>query len=184
MSSFSSVVQQRIRASSLDEKRKQEALGKLAHANDDEIAVLFGVMNIRASWVLRGRHDPIAELLKGAHLLIWDSGARYDDWRRLPSAKSRISSHRSDGTQYHVDGPLVHTVLFGRLGDRTWLQLENHPVGVGHGVDYVKYKISNENQGPYGSSPYLDKRPIEVHPRTYWRELGDFPTTGLDRSIG
>jgi hypothetical protein len=63
-----------------------------------------------------------------------------------------------------VDGPFVHTVLFGQIDNRTWLQLEGHPQGFGHVVDWFKYKFTGENQGPYGSSRHHDNQPFEFRP--------------------
>ncbi len=119
-------------------------------------------------------------------LRIQDSGRRYDDWKRL-TTDSRPSSHPSDVPAYQVKGPLVHAALFGQIGDRTWLQLEGNPLDArhffGHAYDLFAYAFTQKNQGPYGSSRYIDSRPLEVQPRLYWREIGDFPT-GLDRSVG
>jgi hypothetical protein len=176
-----------IQKSSLEDKAKQEVVKNSYHASDAELEILFSVMNIRAYWVLQRRGgDKIAEILKGAHVRIQDSGRRYDDWKRL-SDDPRPSSHPSDVQAYQVKGPLVHAALFGQIGDRTWLQLEGNPLDVrhffGHAYDFFAYTFTHENQGPYGSSRYIDTRPLEVQPRTYWREIGDFPT-GLDRSVG
>jgi hypothetical protein len=189
MSSFFPIVRDRIRQSCLEEDRKREVWQNLFHANDDELAVLFGVMNIRATWSLTGRDDPIAEILRGAHVRIWDDGSRYEDWKRLPTAEVRpFSSHRSDDTQYHVDGLLVHTALFGRIDNVTWLQLENHAAGIrhviGHVFDYFDYASTLKNQGPYGSSRYIESRPMIVYPLAYWRVFNDAPPSGDMGSIG
>jgi hypothetical protein len=190
MSSFFPIVRDRILQSCLEEGRKQEIRQILLHGkpSDAELAVLFGVMNIRASWSLLGRDDPIAEILRGAHVRVWDDGSRYEDWKQLPGVQPRPSSHPSDGTQYHVDGPLVHTALFGKIGNLTWLQLENHSVGItnipGHALDYIKYISTRKNQGPYGSSRYIDSRPMRVFPHTYWRVFNDAPPSGDMGSIG
>src|SRR5262249_53085431 len=103
------------------------------------------------------------------HVRIFDFGSRYEAWKGLPSASRRRSSHHSEGDQFHVNGPLVHTVLFGKIANRTWMQLEGHPQGFGHVIDWFKYSITGENQGPYGSSHHVENRPIEIKPPTRWR---------------
>ena len=148
----------RIQACDLDEDEKRTALRNLKHAHVDETDILYGVFEIRATWRFT------AEILKGAHVRIFDMGARYDDWKSFPSASTRRSSHHSDGPQYHVNGPLVHTVLFGKIGNWTWLQLEGDPQGFSHVIDWLKYSITRKNQGPYGSSHYVENRPIQILP--------------------
>jgi hypothetical protein len=176
-----SLVAQRIQTSDLSPGEKRKALDNFGHAHSDEIAILFGLFDLHASWkwpsevlsdprarTVRGPDYAAGEILCGAHVRIWDNGAHYDCWRCLRSADDRHSSHHSEGKQYHVDGPLVHTALFGRIGPWTWVQLERHPWDFrhffGHTFDAIKYAASHENQGPYGSSRYTERRYIEVLP--------------------
>ena len=153
-----------IQYSDLDEDEKREALDNYHRATADEIDILHAIFNDPATWTWVG------EILRGAHARIVDKGARYDDWTTLPSADTRSSSHHSDGPQYHVDGPLVHTLLFGKFGNCTWVQLERHPLYdvvniVGHAIDWIKYETADENQGPYGSSGHIEgNRPIVILP--------------------
>jgi hypothetical protein len=151
-------VEYRIRLSDLEEDRKREALHNLLRASAAEASILFDIFEVPNTW----RYT--AEILRGAHLRIHDSGALYDAWKGLHGADTRGSSHKSDAPQYHVDGPLVHTVLFGRLDGRTWVQLEGRPVGIGHLIDYFRYRITHKNQGPYGASEYRESRPLEFLP--------------------
>lgn len=144
-----------IQDSDLGADQKREAQHKLRRATADEVDILYRLLEAPQSWKFTG------EILRGAHVRICDKGARYDDWKTLPTADTRSSSHQSDGDQYHVDGPLAHTILFGKFGDWTWLQLESHPIYdlvslIGHGLDYVNYLRSGDNQGPYGSSPHAE----------------------------
>ncbi len=137
-----------------DEKRK--AQHNLWRATPDEVDILARVFEIPETWKFTG------EIFRGAYVRIVDKGARYHDWKTLLTAGTRSSSHQSHGDQYHVDGPLAHTILFGRFANCTWLQLENHPIHdvvsfVGHMIDYVNYKRSGDNQGPYGSSPHAER---------------------------
>jgi hypothetical protein len=170
---------QRIQTSTLDLDEKHKAVSNAGHAHADEIEILLDVLTLRSSWQL-ARGVPIdphvrdfsvpdlrtGALLRGAHLCIWDNGAFYDRWRNLRSAGTRHSSHKSEGQQYHVDGPLVHTALFGKLSPCTWLQLEGHPwPSVGHIIDWIRYKyITGDNYGPYGKSPYTESRCIDIIP--------------------
>jgi hypothetical protein len=158
----------RIQVSDLDEDHKREALDNLGRSNFDERQVLYGILETKWAWAYAG------EILRGAHVQIFDMGARYEDWSTLKSADSRGSSHASEGDQYHIDGPLVSTVLFGKTGSWTWVQLEGHTQWhPGHLIDFFKYKIAGENQGPYGSSRYVENRPIRIanpvkHEPTSW----------------
>jgi hypothetical protein len=176
-----SLVAQRIQTSTLDPDERRKALSNFGHAHADEIEILFDVLDLRSNWLL-ARGVPIdpresncsvpdrrtGAVLRGAHLRIRDDGAFYDSWKSLRSADSRHSSHQSEGKQYHVDGPLVHTVLFGKISPWTWLQLERHPWdfrhSVGHALDAIRYKFTGQNYGPYGTSPYTDSRYIEIMP--------------------
>jgi hypothetical protein len=146
-----------------DEKRK--ALHNLRRATPDEFDILRRLFEIPEAQKLVG------EIFRGAHVRLCDKGARYQDWKTLPTADTRSSSHQSDGDQYHVDGPLSHTILFGKFGGWTWLQLENHPTydvvsWVGHMIDYINYKRSGDNQGPYGASPHAEHNNPLVIPAT------------------
>ena len=160
----------RIQESDLEEDAKHKALRNLLHANLDEFDILYGILEIKATWRFAG------EILRGGHVRIFDMGDRYDAWKKLPSADTRRSSHRSDGPQYHVNGPLVQTVLFGVSGNWTWVQLEGNPQGLGHIIDWIKYSVTHENQGLYGSSSHVENRPIAipsappyvVEPRPAW----------------
>src|SRR5262245_48814719 len=144
-----------IQESDLAEDQKREAQHNLLRATADEVDILSHLFDIPESWKFTG------EILRGAHVRISDKGARYDDWKSLPTADTRHSSHQSNGDQYHVDGPLSHTILFGRFSGWTWLQLESHPIQdlvsfFGHMIDYINYKRRSYNQGPYGASPHAE----------------------------
>jgi hypothetical protein len=132
-------------------------------ANPDEIKILADVMRIKAAQQYFG------EVMRGAHVEIVDGHAAYHVWRTLKTAKSRASSHQSEGTQYQVSGPFSKAILFGKRRDVTWLQLEGHPWSgvqsrLGHIVDFFRYKVTGKNQGPFGSSPYVEKNPLRIQP--------------------
>ncbi len=176
-----SLVAQRIQTSTLEPDEKRKALSNFGHANACELEILWDVLDLHGMWLL-ARGVPIdpresnhsvpdrrtGAVLTGAHLRIRDDGARYDHWKSLNSADTRHSSHPSEGKQYHIDGSLVHTALFGKLSPWTWLQLERHPWdfrhSFGHAWDAIRYKFTGRNYGPYGTSPYTDSRYIEILP--------------------
>jgi hypothetical protein len=144
-----------IEESDLAADEKQKAQRNLRRATPDEFDILYRLFEIPEARAVAG------EIFRGGHVRICDKGARYDDWKSLPSADTRHSSHQSDGDQFHVDGPLSHTILFGRFSSWTWLQLESHPIQdvvsfFGHMIDYINYRRSGDNQGPYGASPHAE----------------------------
>jgi len=111
----------------------------------------------------------LEQIIAGAHVRLDDEGKTYDSWAKLDKIQPRISSHPSDSPQYGIRGPFVKELLFSRVKEKegkcyTWFQLENHPVKFGHYIrhmlDYFRYKITKENQGPYGSSPATDSKPL------------------------
>ncbi len=146
-----------------DPAARKQLLHNLHRANPDEITILANLMKIKDA------QRSFREVLSGAHVTIFDLGQRYKAWQALTSADSRPSSHKSDGTQYHVDGPFCHTILFGKRGSLTWLQLEDHPLGgvknfAAHIGDWVKYSVTHKNRGPYGSSSHTDNNPLYYLP--------------------
>ncbi len=146
-----------------DPAARKQLLHNLNRANPHEITILANLMKIKDA------QRSFREVLSGAHVTIFDLGERYYVWKALKSADARRSSHPSDGAQYHVDGPFCHTILFGKRGSLTWLQLEDHPLGgvknfVGHTTDWVKYSVTHKNRGPYGSSSHTDNKPLYYLP--------------------
>lgn len=115
--------------------------------------------------------DQLKEIMMGAHVRLADDGHLFEEWsKKIQDKQSRISSHPSDSVQYGIRGPLVKELLFSRVKEKgkvyTWFQLENHPVTFGHiirhMIDFFKYKIFNENQGPDGSSKATHHNPIII----------------------
>jgi hypothetical protein len=146
-----------IEQADLDTDLKLEALSNAHRATAAERYILAGIFGSPAMWQLAG------EIFSGAHVRIHDGIARYSDWITLPSADTRRSSHWSMGPQYHVDGPLIHTMLFGWARNWTWFQFEDHTSQEpGHYFDYLNYVQTKENQGPYGTSAYTEQRAVEV----------------------
>lgn len=113
--------------------------------------------------------EEFQQILVGAHVRLEDNGKAYAEWvKTMNDKKLRLSSHPSDQSQYAIQGTMIKELLFSRLEDNgntyTWFQLENHPVSLGymirHMKDYMKYLITSENQGPYGSSKATHNAPI------------------------
>jgi len=144
---------------------KQSLLSNLERATWDETHVLDDLFSI----IDAAAPKTLSEIFRGAHVVIYDARENYLQWHNLKSASERPSSHYSYDEQYEVAGPLCHTILFGTIGGHTWLQMENHSYDasmIKHGIDYVKYKKSGRNQGPYGSSAYTDKNPLWIKSTT------------------
>ncbi len=121
----------------------------------------------------------LREVLCGAHVLV-DDPELYDQWR-FPESRERLSSHHK-----HVDkqrwpdlglkGPLVREKLHGRTANGTWIQLEKTPATMGSGIrlpnwhdvmhlwDYVVYRITRRNVGPWGLSGATESRPMYLSP--------------------
>jgi len=121
----------------------------------------------------------LREVLCGAHVLI-DDPDLYGRWR-FPQDRERISSHHRniDKRRYPdigLKGPLVREKLHGRTETGTWVQLEKTPVALGPGVhlpsatdlkhlmDYVVYRITKSNVGPWGLSKDTERRPMYLSP--------------------
>lgn|GEM_PF-1369174 len=157
----------------------------------------------------------IAEMFKGAQIHIKGT-TPYEDWaknHKLPNIVSRdgASSHKSDDKQFAIRGKLFAENLFGTRtrgnGQKySWFQLERHPAGsvdnnifnkisntLLHLVDYLVYKFTGENVGPYGTSKYRETNPCyaeeffrkELKPSTvnkkYWTNmLFDNPSIEFD----
>ena len=119
------------------------------------------------------------DVLCGAHVLV-DDPSLYDTWR-FPRSRQRLSSHHKtvDKTQYPdigLKGPVVREKLHGRTSSGTWVQLEKTPASMGDGfrlpnwhdvqhlADYVVYRITKRNVGPWGLSAATEKRPMYLSP--------------------
>jgi len=113
------------------------------------------------------------EILGGAYVRLYDDGQYYKffkkNYRINGNMHERVSSHDSKGKQYGLMGNAVGEMLVGKDFDTekqrtyTWFQLERTPCTwnpwhfVKHIGDYVLYKLSGHNQGPWGSSPLIEK---------------------------
>jgi len=135
---------------------------------------LMGFMYVQ---VAQQHRDIMREILSGAHLVLLkdqvDSShgpisayAMLENW---PGAYKRASSHRSDAQQYGIpQGQVLHTILLGKIGGKTWFQFEGNGVNgvwtfILHMCDYVEYKLTGRNIGPLGTSKYTDRTPLLIH---------------------
>jgi hypothetical protein len=123
----------------------------------------------------------LRDLLHGAHVLV-DEPYLYERWLFPKVSHQRISSHhpevdKSEYPDYGMRGPLVREKLHGRTAHGTWVQLEKTPAtmtagkrklptwnDVKHLADYVVYRLSRSNVGPWGRSGSTEKRPMYLSP--------------------
>ena len=91
---------------------------------------------------------------------------RGPEW--VEAARARVDdahAHPVYGQQYGLQGKLVHEVLFGPGPHRTtfvqleWAAPSRHHL-VQHVTDWVRYRLTRRNQGPYGSSTDTDAAPM------------------------
>jgi hypothetical protein len=119
------------------------------------------------------------EVLCGAHVLV-DEPDLYERWR-FPKSRERLSSHHKtiDKGRFPdigLKGPLVREKLHGRTQAGTWVQLEKTPAAMGHGLrlptltdlqhlwDYIVYRLTRSNVGPWGLSKTTEYRPMYLSP--------------------
>ncbi len=121
----------------------------------------------------------LREVLWGGHVLV-DDPDLYEAWR-FPKSRERLSSHHKtvDKSQYPdlgLKGPLVREKLHGRTATGTWVQLEKTPAAMGDGFrlptwndvlhlcDYIVYRFTKSNVGPWGLSRQTERRPLYLSP--------------------
>jgi hypothetical protein len=76
-----------------------------------------------------------------------------------------------------MHGPLVREKLHGRTATGTWVQLEKTPAAFGAGhrlptwndvqhlADFIVYRITKRNVGPWGLSGVTERRPMYLSPQ-------------------
>ncbi len=121
----------------------------------------------------------LREILWGGHVLV-DDPDLYDRWR-FPKSHERLSSHHKDVDKKRypdlgLRGPLVREKLHGRTQTGTWIQLEKTPAAMGDGFhlptfndllhlwDYIVYRFTKSNVGPWGLSKQTERRPVYLSP--------------------
>jgi hypothetical protein len=119
------------------------------------------------------------DVLCGGHVLV-DDPALYEKWQFAKISHQRLSSHHRDIDKsrypdYGMRGPVVREKLHGRTEHGTWVQLEKTPAAFGqkklpslndlrHLVDYVMYRITRSNVGPWGLSRRTERHPMYLSP--------------------
>jgi hypothetical protein len=121
----------------------------------------------------------LRDVLCGGHVLV-DDPELYSRWQ-FPKSRTRLSSHHKgiDKQRYPdlgLTGPLVREKLHGRTDAGTWVQLEKTPAAVGKGFrlpslmdavhlwDYLVYRLTKSNVGPWGLSNRTERRPLYLSP--------------------
>jgi len=121
----------------------------------------------------------LRDVLCGGHVLV-DDPALYEAWRFSNVSHLRVSSHHHDIDKKRfpdigMRGPLVREKLHGRTAQGTWVQLEKTPAAFGqrklpsltdlrHLMDYVVYRVTRSNVGPWGLSRLTERRPLYLSP--------------------
>ena len=120
----------------------------------------------------------LRDVLRGGHVLV-DDPELYEKWR-FATSHPRISSHHRDIDKklypdFGMRGPVVREKLHGRTAHGTWVQLEKTPAAFGKGklpslddlrhlMDYVTYRITRSNVGPWGLSRMTERHPMYLSP--------------------
>ena len=125
--------------------------------------------------------NQLRDVLCGGHVLV-DDPELYERWRFPKITRQRLSSHHrtiDKGTypDLGMHGPLVREKLHGRTATGTWVQLEKTPAAFGAGhrlpswndvlhlADYVVYRVTKRNVGPWGLSAVTERRPMYLSPQ-------------------
>ncbi|MFJ8754760.1 hypothetical protein ACIREO_36445 [Streptomyces sp. NPDC102441] len=119
------------------------------------------------------------DVLCGGHVLV-DEPRLYEDWRFAEVSHERLSSHHRDIDKalypdIGMRGAVVREKLHGRTAQGTWVQLEKTPAAFGarklpsvsdlrHLMDYVVYRVTRSNVGPWGLSRMTERRPLYLAP--------------------
>ncbi|MET9485053.1 hypothetical protein [Streptomyces sp. NPDC006638] len=121
----------------------------------------------------------LRDVLRGGHVLVDDPGL-YEAWRAGKGSHPRLSSHHRDiDKKLYPDigmrGHVVREKLHGRTAQGTWVQLEKTPAAFGgsklpslsdlrHLMDYVVYRFTGSNVGPWGLSRMTERHPMYLSP--------------------
>ena len=148
-------------------------LAAAEHLSPEEAAILSDLA--RSGLQVPQLHD----VLCGGHVLI-DDPQLYEDWRFTEVSHLRISSHHRDIDKARypdigMRGQVVREKLHGRTAQGTWVQLEKTPAAFGkrklpslndirHLLDYVLYRVTRSNVGPWGLSQLTERRPMYLSP--------------------
>ena len=143
------------------------------HLSREEAAILADLEH-------HGMQVPqLHDVLCGGHVLV-DDPQLYEDWRFDKVSHVRLSSHHKsvDKARYPdigMRGQVVREKLHGRTAQGTWVQLEKTPAAFGtkklpsltdlrHLVDFVVYRVTGSNVGPWGLSRRTERHPMYLSP--------------------
>lgn len=155
----------------LESVRYKYVAKKLAFCSDDEA---YFIKYLSDNYEITPQI--LEKILRGAYVQLSDEGESYGVWSQdFLQKRPRISSHPSmpNLPQYGLSGEFVSELLYGKnlVNNRevTWFQLERNPVRFGHInrhlLDYVRYKFTGHNQGPYGSTIETHNNPLILNPK-------------------
>lgn len=114
------------------------------------------------------------EILNGAYVVISDNTRFYKKWAKTDSKfiAFRKSSHTSTSRQFEIimgynKKANIGGLLVGTNSNSTWFQLERHAFSSSspdsklrsfglHGLDFIAYKKSGNNIGPFGESSHTE----------------------------
>jgi hypothetical protein len=122
----------------------------------------------------------LQDVLCGGHVLV-DDPELYDDWQFEKISHRRLSSHHPDIDKARypdigMRGRVVREKLHGRTAQGTWVQLEKTPAAFGgkkklpslddlrHLKDYIVYRVTRSNVGPWGLSRLTERHPMYLSP--------------------
>ncbi len=148
-------------------------LAAAEHLSPEEAAIISDLE--RHGMQVPQLHD----VLCGGHVLV-DDPQLYEDWRFTAVSHLRISSHHRDIDKARypdigMRGQVVREKLHGRTAQGAWVQLEKTPAAFGkrklpsltdlrHLMDYVVYRVTRSNVGPWGLSQVTEQRPMYLSP--------------------
>jgi hypothetical protein len=148
-------------------------LAAAGHLSPEEAAILSDLER-------HGLQVPqLKDVLCGGHVLV-DDPVLYEDWRFAQVSHPRVSSHHRDIDKVRypdigMRGQVVREKLHGRTATGTWVQLEKTPAAFGqrklpsltdirHLMDYVVYRLTRSNVGPWGLSRSTERHPMYLSP--------------------
>jgi hypothetical protein len=113
----------------------------------------------------------IHKLMHGANtLLLGDTEKLFQRLIHLEGARQRRSSHpHKAGTSYGLETPLFGELLFWKDEEgKLRMQFESHSLSTFlniyyHFIDYLRYRLHNKQEGPYGVSKRTDAHPLVIH---------------------
>ena len=136
----------------------------------------------------------LRDLLRGGHVLV-DDPQLYEKWRFTEVSHLRISSHHRDIDKARypdigMRGQVVREKLHGRTAQGTWVQLEKTPAAFGkrklpsptdirHLANYVVYRVTRSNVGPWGLSRMTERQADVPIARSGHAHLAGAPGCGV-----